>query len=129
MIQPKADRMRPNRKEASPTKQGSKRLRPMITTKRPRKGTTMDAEDQAGQADLKDITKDEISTKKESSNMKIVNSNTRLYDKSEQSGKHGTCTRHEGLCSRGARGAMITDHGHANSERRLWWIGWRQWFG
>ena len=36
-----------------------------------------------GQADLKGVTHDEISTKKEGSNVRTINSNTRLYDESE----------------------------------------------
>ena len=51
--------------------------------------------DDKGQADLKGVTNYEISTKKENSNVEIVNSNARFYDE---------------------------------SERRIWWIGWRKWF-
>ena len=40
--------------------------------------------DQACQADLKDVSHDEISTKKEGFNVKIVNSNARLYAESER---------------------------------------------
>ena len=40
--------------------------------------------DQACQADLKDVSHDEISTKKEGFNVRIVNSNARLYNESEQ---------------------------------------------
>ena len=45
---------------------------------------------------MKGVTHDEILTKKEGSNVKIVNSNIRLYN---------------------------------DSEPRIWWIEWRQWFG
>ena len=43
--------------------------------------TITDDKGQVGQADLKGVTKDEISTKTESFNMKIINFNARLYDK------------------------------------------------
>ena len=64
----------------------------MNTVKRPSRATTTDDK---GQADLKGVTKDEISTK-EGSNMKIMSSKVRLYEE---------------------------------SERRIWLIGWQQWFG
>ena len=40
--------------------------------------------DDKGQADLKGVTKDEISTKKKRFNVKIVNSNMRMYDDSKR---------------------------------------------
>ena len=63
--------------------------------KRPSRRTTMDDKGLACKADLKGVTQDEFSTK-ECSDVRIVNSNVRLYDE---------------------------------SERRIWWIRWRQWFG
>ena len=53
----------------------------MKTRKRSGKDT---ATDDKGQADLKGVTNDEISTKKEGSNGKNVNTNARLYDDREQ---------------------------------------------
>ena len=57
--------------------------------------------------DLKGVTEDEISTKTKSSNMKIINANTRFYDKGGRSGGND----------------------NTKNERRIWWIGWREWFG
>ena len=51
------------------------------TRKRKSRRTTMDDK---GQADLKGVTNYEISTKKENSNVEIVNSNARFYDESER---------------------------------------------
>ena len=48
---------------------------------RPRRGTTANNK---GEADLKGVSNNEISTKKEGSNVRIVNSNARLYDESER---------------------------------------------
>ena len=53
----------------------------MKTRKRLGKDTTTDDK---GQADLKGVTKDEISTKKKGFNVKIVNSNMRMYDDSKR---------------------------------------------
>ena len=57
-----------------------KNLRLVNMRKRPTRRTTMDDKDQAN---LKGVTHDEILTKKEGSNVRIVNSNVRLYDESE----------------------------------------------
>ena len=57
-----------------------KKLRLLNMRKRPSRRTTMEDK---GQADLKGVTHDEISTKKEGSNVRTINSNTRLYDESE----------------------------------------------
>ena len=49
----------------------------MNTIKRSSRGTT---KDNKGQANLKGVTNDEILTKKEGSNVKILNSNIRLFN-------------------------------------------------
>ena len=49
--------------------------------------TITDDKGQVGQADLKGVTKDEIS-KKEGCNARIINSNVRLYDEGRRSWKH-----------------------------------------
>ena len=45
--------------------------------------TTTDKKGQEGHANLKGISHDEILINKEGSNVRIVNSNARLYDESE----------------------------------------------
>ena len=57
-----------------------KKSRLMNMIKRSSRGTTTDDK---GQANLKGVTNDEISTKKEGSKVSIFNSNVRLYDESE----------------------------------------------
>ena len=59
----------------------SKKSRLMNTRKRPTRCTSTDDK---GQKDLRDATNDEISTKKEGSNGKNINTNVRLYEKREQ---------------------------------------------
>ena len=68
-----------NQRETEETEGGGeeKKSRLVNMRKRPSRRTTMDDK---GQASLKVDTKDEILTKKECSNMSIVNSNTRFYN-------------------------------------------------
>ena len=84
-----------NQRETKDTEGGGekKKLSLMNTRKMPTRRTTTNDKDQAN---LKGVTKDDISTKKKGFNVKIVNSNMRLYD---------------------------------DNNRRIWWIGRRQWFG
>ena len=71
-----------NQYETKETKGGveKEKSRLMNTRKRPSRCITTDDK---GQENLKGVTKEEISTK-EGSNMKIINSNVRLYNESEQ---------------------------------------------
>ena len=83
----------PRETEETEGDRDKKKLRLVNMRKRPSRCTTMGDK---RQADFKGVSHDEISTKKEGSSVRIVNSNARLYDE---------------------------------SERRIWWIRWRQWFG
>ena len=38
----------------------------------------------------------------------------------------GTCTMHEELRSRGAKGATTSGHGNAKGDRMIWLIGWKE---
>ena len=49
----------------------------------------------------------------------------KLGDQGDGRDEGGTCTRHEPLCSEGAKRAMTTRHGNEKSERMIWWIGWQ----
>ena len=49
----------------------------------------------------------------------------KLGDQGDGRDEGGTCTRHEPLCSGGAKRAMTTRHGNEKSERMIWWIGWQ----
>ena len=71
-----------NQCETKDTEGGGKKKKSRLVSmrKRPSRHTT---EDDKGQANLKCVTQGEISTK-EGSNVKIVNSNMRLYDDSER---------------------------------------------
>ena len=71
-----------NQRETEETEGGGekKKSRPVNMTKRSSRGTSMDDK---GQVDLKGVSQDEISIKKEGSNVKMINSNMRLYDESE----------------------------------------------
>ena len=39
----------------------------------------------------------------------------------------GTCTMHEELLSRGAKGATTSGHGNVKGNRMIWLIGWKEW--
>ena len=78
---------------------------------------------------MKDIIKDDISTK-EVSNVKITNSNGRMYDEGGRSAESldqrdgrnegGTCIKPKRLCSEGEVGPMTTGHGKAKRKRMIW---------
>ena len=59
----------------------------------------------------------------------IKNDKRKLDDQGDGRDEGGTRTRHETLCSRGAKRAMTTGQGNTKSERRIWWIGWQRRFG
>ena len=94
----------------------------------------MNYKGQKSQEILKDVIEDDISTK-EVSNVKITNSNERMYDEGGRSAESldqgdgrnegGTCVKPKRLFSEVEQGAMIIGRGKAKKRRMIWWIGWQ----